>query len=115
MEKRLHEISCRLFLGELIGTATAEKDGLMSRYDFLKRGRAGMETDANRLTNTGIYAVYCYGEDYASKNYPFELGHIITFVDNVGGSKSQLAISTTGQTYARLSWGEHNWSAWRAL
>ena len=87
----------------------------MSRYDFLKRGRAGMETDANRLTNTGIYAVYCYGEDYASKNYPFELGHIITFVDNVGGSKSQLAISTTGQTFARLSWGEHNWSAWRAL
>lgn len=104
-----------LLLGELIGTATAEKDGLMSRYEFLKRGRAGMETDANRLVNTGIYAVYCYGEDYASKNYPFELGHIIVFVDNVGGSKSQLAISTTGQTFARLSWGEHNWSAWRAL
>lgn len=87
----------------------------MSRNGFLARGKADINIDANKLTNTGIYAVYCYGEDYTSKNYPFELGHIIVFVDDVGGSKSQLAISTTGQMYARLSWGEHNWSAWRVF
>ena len=74
-------------LGELIGIASPSKD----------------------------YAVYCYGQDYASKHYPMELGHIIVFVDNVGGSKSQLAISSTGQMYARLSWGEYNWSEWRAF
>ena len=88
-------------LGELIG--------------FLARGRADINTDANKLITTGIYAVYCYGQDYASKHYPMELGHIIVFVDNVGGSKSQLAISSTGQMYARLSWGEYNWSEWRAF
>ena len=86
-------------LGELIGIASPSKDGLMSKNGFLARGRADINTD----------------EDYASKHYPMELGHIIVFVDNVGGSKSQLAISSTGQMYARLSWGEYNWSEWRAF
>lgn len=102
-------------LGELIGIASPSKDGLMSKNGFLARGRADINTDANMLITTGIYAVYCYGQDYASKHYPIELGHIIVFVDNVGGSKSQLAISSTGQMYARMSWGEYNWSEWRAF
>ena len=98
-----------LILGELIGIASPSKDGLMSKNGFLARGKADINTDANKLITTGIYiyAVYCYGQDYASKHYPMELGHIIVFVDNVGGSKSQLAISSTGGKCMQECLGEN--------
>jgi hypothetical protein len=83
-------------------------------FPFKYRDRVDINTDANNLTGSGFYAVYCWGDDIASKHYPIELGHIIVFQDGAGGSVSQLAISDNG-TYTRMSWGVDNWSEWIQL
>lgn len=105
--------------GNAIGLMTKEQvasvlAGLIS-FPFSYRDRVDINTDANNLINSGFYAVYCWGEDIASKHYPIELGHIIVFQDGAGGSVSQLAISDNGTSYTRMSWGLNNWSAWRQL
>lgn len=84
-------------------------------FPFKYRDRVDINTDANNLTGSGFYAVYCWGKDIASKHYPIELGHIIVFQDGAGGSVSQLAISDNGTSYTRMSWGIDKWSAWRQL
>lgn len=84
-------------------------------FPFKYRDRVDINTDANNLTGSGFYAVYCWGEDIASKHYPIELGHIIVFQDGAGGSVSQLAISDNGASYTRMRWGLDSWSAWRQL
>lgn len=105
--------------GNAIGLMTKEQvasvlAGLID-FPFKYRDRVDINTDANNLTGSGFYAVYCWGEDIASKHYPIELGHIIVFQDGAGGSVSQLAISDNGTSYTRMSWGLNNWSAWRQL
>ena len=84
-------------------------------FPFKYRDRVDINTDANNLTGSGFYAVYCWGKDIASKHYPIDLGHIIVFQDGAGGSVSQLAISDNGTSYTRMSWGIDKWSAWRQL
>ena len=105
--------------GNAVGVMTKEDiasvlAGLID-FPFKYRDRVDFNTDANSLTESGFYAVYCWGEDIASKHYPIELGHIIVFQDGAGGSVSQLAISDNGTSYTRMSWGIDNWSAWRQL
>ena len=105
--------------GDAVGVMTKEDiakvlAGLID-FPFKYRDRVDINTDANNLTGSGFYAVYCWGEDIASKHYPIELGHIIVFQDGAGGSVSQLAISDNGTSYTRMSWGLNNWSAWRQL
>lgn len=102
-------------VGELIGTASPEKDGLMSTISFMNRGKATIQINCNDLKLSGLYPVYCYGENISSKNYPFELGHIIVFNDKVGGSITQLGVSSSGAVLVRHSWGGVNWSQWRQL
>jgi hypothetical protein len=84
-------------------------------FPFKYRDRVDINTDANNLTGSGFYAVYCYGQDISSKHYPIELGHIIVFRDSTGGSTSQIAVSSDGNSYTRMRWGIDNWSAWRQL
>lgn len=105
--------------GNAVGVMTKEQvasvlAGLID-FPFKYRDRVDINTDANNLTGSGFYAVYCWGEDISSKHYPIELGHIIVFQDGAGGSVSQLAISDNGTSYTRMSWGLNNWSAWRQL
>ncbi len=104
--------------GNAVGVMTKEQvasvlAGLID-FPFKYRDRVDINTDANNLTGSGFYAVYCWGDDIASKHYPIELGHIIVFQDGAGGSVSQLAISDNG-TYTRMSWGVDNWSEWIQL
>ena len=105
--------------GNAVGVMTKEQvasvlAGLID-FPFKYRDRVDINTDANNLTGSGFYAVYCWGEDIASKHYPIELGHIIVFQDGAGGSVSQLAISDNGTSYTRMRWGLDSWSAWRQL
>ena len=105
--------------GNAVGVMTKEQvasvlAGLIS-FPFTYRDRVDINTDANNLTKSGFYAVYCYGQDISSKHYPIELGHIIVFRDGAGGSTSQIAVSSDGNSYTRMSWGLNNWSAWRQL
>ena len=105
--------------GNAVGLMTKEQvasvlAGLID-FPFKYRDRVDVNTDANSLTESGFYAVYCWGEDIASKHYPIELGHIIVFQDGAGGSVSQLAISGNGTSYTRMRWGIDDWSAWRQL
>lgn len=105
--------------GNAVGLMTKEQvasvlAGLID-FPFKYRSRVDINMDANSLTESGFYAVYCYGEDISSKHYPIQLGHIIVFRDGAGGSVSQLAISDNGTSYTRMSWGLNNWSAWRQL
>ena len=105
--------------GNAVGVMTKEQvasvlAGLID-FPFKYRSRVDINTDANSLTESGFYAVYCYGEDISSKHYPIQLGHIIVFRDGAGGSVSQLAISDNGTSYTRMSWGIDNWSEWRQL
>ena len=105
--------------GNAIGLMTKEQvasvlAGLID-YPFKYRARVDVNTDANSLTESGFYAVYCYGEDISSKHYPIQLGHIIVFRDGAGGSISQIAVGDNGTSYTRMSWGIDNWSEWRQL
>ena len=105
--------------GNAVGVMTKEQvasvlAGLID-FPFKYRSRVDINTDANSLTESGFYAVYCYREDISSKHYPIQLGHIIVFRDGAGGSVSQLAISDNGTSYTRMSWGIDNWSEWRQL
>ena len=105
--------------GNAVGVMTKEQvasvlAGLIS-FPFTYRDRVDINTDANNLTKSGFYAVYCYGQDISSKHYPIELGHIIVFRDGAGGSTSQIAVSSDGNSYTRMSWGLNNWSAWIQL
>ena len=83
-------------------------------FPFTYRDRVDINTDANNLTMSGFYAVYCYGQDISSKHYPIQLGHIIVFRDGAGGSISQIAVGDNGTSYTRMRWGV-NWSAWKQL
>ena len=105
--------------GNAVGLMTKEQvasvlAGLID-FPFKYRSRVDINTDANSLTESGFYAVYCYREDISSKHYPIQLGHIIVFRDGAGGSVSQLAISDKGTSYTRMRWGLDNWSEWRQL
>ena len=91
----------KLQLGELI------------THPFAYRKAVDISIDANDITNTGFYAVYCWEEDIASKHYPIQLGHLIVFQDGQGGSISQFAISSEGYAYTRMKWGDRSWSDWR--
>ncbi|WP_304227306.1 pyocin knob domain-containing protein [Phocaeicola plebeius] len=105
--------------GNAVGLMTKEQvasvlAGLID-FPFKYRSRVDINTDANSLTESGFYAVYCYREDISSKHYPIQLGHIIVFRDGAGGSVSQLAISDKGTSYTRMRWGLDNWSEWIQL
>lgn len=105
--------------GNAVGLMTKEQvasvlAGLID-FPFKYRSRVDINTDANSLTESGFYAVYCYREDISSKHYPIQLGHIIAFRDGAGGSVSQLAISDKGTSYTRMRWGLDNWSEWIQL
>ena len=105
--------------GNAVGVMTKEQvasvlAGLID-FPFKYRDRVDINTDANSLTESGFYAVYCYGEDISSKHYPIQLGHIIVFRDGAGGSISQIAVGDNGTSYTRMSWGIDNWSEWRQL
>ena len=105
--------------GNAVGVMTKEQvasvlAGLID-FPFKYRSRVDINTDANSLTESGFYAVYCYREDISSKHYPIQLGHIIVFRDGAGGSVSQLSISYKGTSYTRMRWGLDNWSEWIQL
>lgn len=87
--------------------------GGLITHPFAYRKAVNISIDANDITNTGFYAVYCWEEDIASKHYPMQLGHLIVFQDGKGGSISQFAISSEGYAYTRMKWGDHPWSDWR--
>ena len=106
-------------VGNAVGVMTKEQVASvlaeLISFPFKYRDRVDINTDANSLTESGFYAVYCYGEDISSKHYPIQLGHIIVFRDGAGGSISQIAVGDNGTSYTRMSWGIDNWSAWRQL
>lgn len=87
--------------------------GELITHPFAYRKTVDISIDANDITNTGFYAVYCWEEDIASKHYPMQLGHLIVFQDGQGGSISQFAISSEGYAYTRMKWGDRSWSDWR--
>lgn len=105
--------------GNAVGVMTKEQVASVLAelidFPFKYRSRVDINTDANSLTESGFYAVYCYREDISSKHYPIQLGHIIVFRDGAGGSVSQLAISDKGTSYTRMRWGLDNWSEWIQL
>lgn len=105
--------------GNAVGVMTKEQVASVLAelidFPFKYRSRVDINTDANSLTESGFYAVYCYREDISSKHYPIQLGHIIVFRDGAGGSVSQLAISDKGISYTRMRWGLDNWSEWIQL
>ena len=103
--------------GDAVGLMTKEQVaqvlGELITHPFAYRKAVDISTDANDITNTGFYAVYCWEEDIASKHYPIQLGHLIVFQDGQGGSISQFAISSEGYAYTRMKWGDRSWSDWR--
>ena len=105
--------------GDAIGLMTKEQVaqvlGELITHPFAYRKAVNISIDANDITTTGFYAVYCWEQDIASKHYPIQLGHLIVFQDGQGGSISQIAISSEGYAYTRMKWGDHRWSDWKSL
>ena len=103
--------------GKLAGVMSKEDVakvlGELITHPFAYRKAVDISIDANDITNTGFYSVYCWEQDIASKHYPMQLGHLIVFQDGQGGSISQIAISSEGYAYTRMKWGDHPWSDWR--
>ena len=89
--------------------------GGLITHPFAYRKVVNISIDANNITSTGFYAVYCWEEDIASKHYPIQIGHLIVFQDSQGGSVSQIAISSEGNAYTRMRWGVGRWSDWKSL
>lgn len=106
-------IQCFLtILGELIGTATKDKSGLMSKDGFLSNIGLEAPDDLNEANN-GVFKILSIdGKD----NYPgMPQGYGILMAFSVDGwIRAQLVIGGDGP-FAYYRYHFNNWSRWKEI
>lgn len=96
-------------LGELIGTATKEKDGLMSKNGFLERSK-GNTLDFNDYTIPGMWVF----SDTGFINGPLVYrGGILLVFKTANGNILQICCDYTNSIFIRIYWGE--WKSWSQI
>ena len=95
-----------MLLGELIGTATANKDGLMSKNGFLERSK-GNTLDFNDYTISGMWVFSDTGFINGPSVYR---GGILLVFKTANGNILQICCDYTNSIFIRIHWGE--WKSW---
>ena len=96
-------------LGRLIGTVTANKDGLMSKNGFLERSK-GNTLDFNDYTIPGMWVF----SDKGFINGPLVYrGGILLVFKTVNGNILQICCDYTSSIFIRIHWGE--WKSWSQI
>ena len=96
-------------LGELIGTVTAKKDGLMSKNGFLERSK-GNTLDFNDYTISGVWVF----SDTSFINGPSVYrGGILLVFKTANGNILQICCDYTNSIFIRIHWGE--WKSWARI
>lgn len=99
-------------MGGLIGTVNNEKDGLMPKDGFFRRGSVPGDGDANNYTISGIW--WFNGYTGNKKNFPstFKMGFLIVYSNN-DGNVAQEAISVeSSKKMVRGKTSSKEWSEW---
>ena len=96
-------------LGELIGTATANKDGLMSKNGFLARSK-GNTLDFNDYTISGMWVFSDTGFINGPSVYK---GGILLVFKTANGNILQICCDYTNSIFIRIYWGE--WKSWSKI
>lgn len=98
-----------LVLGELIGTVTANKDGLMSKNGFLERSK-GNTLDFNDYTISGVWVFSDTGFINGPSVYR---GGILLVFKTANGNILQICCDYTNSIFIRIHWGE--WKSWARI
>jgi len=96
-------------LGGLIGTATANKDGLMSKNGFLERSK-GNTLDFNDYTISGMWVFSDTGFINGPSVYK---GGILLVFKTANGNILQICCDYTNSIFIRIYWGE--WKSWAQI
>ena len=96
-------------LGELIGTVTANKDGLMSKNGFLERSK-GNTLDFNDYTISGVWVFSDTGFINGPSVYR---GGILLVFKTANGNILQICCDYTNSIFIRIHWGE--WKSWARI
>ena len=96
-------------LGELIGVATAKKDGLMSKNGFLERSK-GNTLDFNDYTISGVWVFSDTGFINGPSVYR---GGILLVFKTANGNILQICCDYTNSIFIRIHWGE--WNSWARI
>lgn len=96
-------------LGGLIGTATANKDGLMSKNGFLERSK-GNTLDFNDYTISGMWVFSDTGFINGPSVYK---GGILLVFKTANGNILQICCDYTNSIFIRIHWGE--WKSWAQI
>ena len=96
-------------LGGLIGTVTANKDGLMSKNGFLERSK-GNTLDFNDYTISGMWVFSDTGFINGPSVYK---GGILLVFKTVNGNILQICCDYTNSIFIRIYWGE--WKSWSQI
>lgn len=96
-------------LGGLIGTVTANKDGLMSKNGFLERSK-GNTLDFNDYTISGMWVFSDTGFINGPSVYK---GGILLVFKTANGNILQICCDYTNSIFIRIYWGE--WKSWSQI
>ena len=96
-------------LGGLIGTVTANKDGLMSKNGFLERSK-GNTLDFNDYTISGMWVFSDTGFINGPSVYK---GGILLVFKTANGNILQICCDYTNSIFIRIHWGE--WKSWSQI
>ena len=96
-------------LGGLIGTVTANKDGLMSKNGFLERSK-GNTLDFNDYTISGMWVFSDAGFINGPSVYK---GGILLVFKTANGNILQICCDYTNSIFIRIHWGE--WKSWAQI
>lgn len=96
-------------LGGLIGTVTANKDGLMSKNGFLERSK-GNTLDFNDYTISGVWVFSDTGFINGPSVYK---GGILLVFKTANGNILQICCDYTNSIFIRIYWGE--WKSWSQI
>lgn len=96
-------------LGELIGTVTANKDGLMSKNGFLERSK-GNTLDFNDYTISGVWV---FSETGFINGPSVYRGGILLVFKTANGNILQICCDYTNSIFIRIHWGE--WKSWARI
>ena len=96
-------------LGGLIGTVTANKDGLMSKNGFLERGK-GNTLDFNDYTIPGMWVFSDTGFINGPSVYK---GGILLVFKTANGNILQICCDYTNSIFIRIYWG--SWKSWSQI
>ena len=104
-----HKIYLKRELGGLIGTVTANKDGLMSKNGFLERSK-GNTLDFNDYTISGMWVFSDTGFINGPSVYK---GGILLVFKTANGNILQICCDYTNSIFIRIYWG--GWKSWSQI